>query len=186
MTKKISLEVREMITEDIKHFVAYWVESSDGFLEGMGVDVSKRPTREQLEKLVADQLGISMKSRKTYFLTWLVNNKPIGCSNVNQIEFGKQAFIHLHVWLKNYRKKGFGSELLKKSLPYIFENLKLQELYCEPYSLNIGPNKTVEKIGFEFVKKYITIPGASNFEQEVNQWRLTRKKYEEITQYSGI
>ena len=39
----------------------------------------------------------------------------------------------------------------------------------------------MEKIGFEFIKQYVTIPGASNFEQVVNQWCLSRVKYKEIT-----
>jgi hypothetical protein len=40
------------------------------------------------------------------------------------------------------------------------------------------------QIGFEFVKQYLTIPGASNFEQLVNQWELSRNKFEEITHHN--
>jgi hypothetical protein len=45
-------------------------------------------------------------------------------------------------------------------------------LYCEPYALNPAPNKTLEKLGFKFLKTYTTIPGWINFEQEVNLWEL--------------
>lgn len=173
-----------MVKDDIEHFVKYWLESSTEHLEGMGVDIMKRPTKEQIEKLITDQLGVPMKNRKSYFLTWLVNNKPIGCSNVNQIEYGNKAFMHVHLWQTENRQRGIGTVFIKKSLPYFFENLNLKELFCEPYSLNPAPNKIIEKIGFEFIKKYLTIPGASNFEQNVNQWKLTRKKYEEITHHN--
>lgn len=186
MSENTSLLVREMVKDDISHFANYWLESSTDHLEGMGIDITKRPTREQIQKLITDQLGIPMRNRKSYFLTWLVNNIPIGCSNVNQIEYGKQAFMHVHIWQSENRQKGIGTEFIKKSLPYFFENLKLQLLFCEPYSLNPAPNKTVEKIGFEFVKQHLTIPGASNFEQLVNQWKLTRKKYVEITSHNSI
>lgn len=184
MNENKSLIIREMVKDDIEHFVKYWLESSTEHLEGMGVDIMKRPTKEQIEKLITDQLGVPMKNRKSYFLTWLVNNKPIGCSNVNQIEYGNKAFMHLHLWQTENRQRGIGTVFIKKSLPYFFENLNLKELFCEPYSLNPAPNKLVEKIGFEFIKKYLTIPGASNFEQNVNQWKLTRKKYEEITHHN--
>lgn len=180
MVKDMSLIVREMVKDDIEYFVKYWLDSSTDHLEGMGVDITKRPTRKQIEKLVNDQLEVPIKCRKSYFLTWLINNNPVGCSNVNQIQYGKQAFMHIHLWQTNNRGRGMGTEFIKKSLHYFFENLNLQELFCEPYSLNPAPNKAVEKVGFEFVKQYLTIPGASNFEQIVNQWKITRKKYEEV------
>lgn len=165
---------------DIEHFVQYWLNASDQYLLDLGVDLKKRPTREQIEQLVNDQIGVAMEKRKAYFLTWLYDNKPIGCSNVNQIEYGKKAFMHLHIWDYKNKKKGAGATLIKKSLPFYFKNLKLQELYCEPYALNPAPNKVMEKIGFTFIKQYRIVPGASNFEQMVNQWKLTRADYESI------
>lgn len=180
MTEKKSLQVREMVPDDIGYYVTYWIESSDKHMHSMGVDIAKRPTRKQLESFINDQLRLPIKKRTSYFLIWLVNNNPIGYSNVNQIEFGKKAYMHLHLWHTENRQKGIGTEFVKKSLPFFFGNLKLQQLFCEPYSLNIAPNKTVEKVGFEFVKQHLTIPGASNFEQLVNQWMLTKKKYEEL------
>lgn len=81
--------------------------------------------------------------------------------------------MHLHLWNTNTRQKGIGTKLVKKSLPFFFNNLKLQTLYCEPYVLNIAPNKTLEKVGFKFDKKYITTPGSINFEQEVNRWFMS-------------
>ena len=59
------------------------------------------------------------------------------------------------------------------TLPFFFENFKLKKLYCEPYALNAAPNKTLTKAGFNFVKKYSTIPGSISFEQEVNQWEMS-------------
>ena len=75
------------------------------------------------------------------------------------------------------RRKGIGLELLKMSIPYYFKQLNLKELICEPFADNPAPNKTLGKIGFEFIKKYRTVPGSLNFEQEVNQWRLTKEDY---------
>jgi len=184
MNKYSALKIRELTQEDVEYFVNYWLDSSPEFLAGMGVDIKKKPNKKQLVDLLSSQIEIPMENRKSYFLTWLINDKPIGCSNVNQIVFGKQAFMHLHLYQKDNRQKGIGTEFVKKSLPFYFENLNLQQLFCEPYSLNIAPNKTVEKIGFEFVKQHLTIPGASNFEQLVNQWKLTRKKYKEITHHN--
>lgn len=107
-----------------------------------------------------------------------MDGQAIGHTNVNAIEFGQQAKMHLHLWQSGYRKQNMGTKLVRLSLPFYFERLQLQTLLCEPYALNPAPNKTLKKVGFEFIKKYRTIPGSINFEQEVNQWALTRAQYE--------
>ena len=43
--------------------------------------------------------------------------------------------------------------------------------------MNPAPNKTLARVGFEFVKEYVTVPGSINFEQPVNRWEMTREKY---------
>lgn len=48
------------------------------------------------------------------------------------------------------------------------KNLSVRELTkadCEPYALNPVSNKTVEKVGFTFIKQHISAPGSLNFEQ---------------------
>jgi len=88
--------------------------------------------------------------------------------------------MHLHLWHSTQRQKGLGAELVKLTLPYYFNKLKLKKLYSEPYALNPAPNKTFEKLGFELMKEYITIPGYLNFQQPVKQWLLTRERFNEL------
>jgi hypothetical protein len=63
------------------------------------------------------------------------------------------------------------------TLPYYFHNFKLRILYCEPSALNPGPNRTLKKSGFDFIKSYDTTPGWINFYQTVNRWAMTREKF---------
>jgi ribosomal-protein-alanine N-acetyltransferase len=88
--------------------------------------------------------------------------------------------MHLHLWNNASRKKGNGTAFVKLTLPYYFENLQLKKLCCEPYALNTAPNKTLKKVGFTFIKKYTTIPGILNFEQEVNLWEMTKEQFEKL------
>jgi len=85
--------------------------------------------------------------------------------------------MHLHLWNKDVRKKGYGTRFVKLSLPYFFGNYQLKKLFCEPYALNPAPNKTLEKAGFEFIKEYTTIPGFINFEQPVCLWEMRFEKF---------
>jgi RimJ/RimL family protein N-acetyltransferase len=169
--------VREIQKRDIELITGYWLNAEPAFLTGMGVDLNKMPSMEEWITILSEQLGLPYSQKKSYCIIWLVDNKAIGHCNVNKIKFGEEAYMHLHVWNRAFRKKGMGTELVKMSLSYFFENLELKTIYSEPYALNPAPNKVLAKAGFTFVREYITIPGFLNFEQPVNLWELTFKQY---------
>lgn len=172
------ISAREIKIIDIELLADYWFKSDSDFFKKMGADKGKLPTRLRMEQMLAEQISLPMKNKNSYALIWELNGKQIGHSNVNNIIYGNKATMHLHLWKSNNRRKGTGTELVKKSLPFYFKNLKLKTLICEPYALNLAPNKTLEKVGFEFIKRYITVPGSLNFEQEVNRWELTKENFE--------
>lgn len=176
----MEIKVREIEERDINLISDYWLKSDSDFLVGMGVDLEKLPKAEFFTKMLMHQISLPNGEKKSYALIWELDGIQIGHSNVNAIEFGKQAKMHLHLWKNDSRKKGMGTALVKKSLPLFFENLQLKKIICEPYALNPAPNKTLQKVGFDFIKKYRTIPGSINFEQEVNQWELTKEKFENL------
>lgn len=175
-----TLSVRELQDFDIDLIVNYWINSDKSFLIKMGVDLNKLPSSTELTQMLKAQLSLPVKEKRSYCIIWCLNEKPIGHSNTNPTKFGEKANMHLHLWNSDNRIKGLGTELLKMTLPLFFENLKLKKLYCEPYALNPAPNKTLEKIGFDFIKEYITIPGSLNFEQPVKKWELTIEKYKKL------
>jgi RimJ/RimL family protein N-acetyltransferase len=63
--------------------------------------------------------------------------------------------------------------LVKMTIPWFFEKMKLQKLYCEPYALNPAPSKVLERAGFTFVKEHVCTPGSINFEQRVKRWEMS-------------
>ena len=174
------LHVREIEKRDVDLITDYWLTSDHDFLKSLGVDVAKLPSREGLQNMLNTQINTPLSEKSSYALIWEIDGKQVGHSNVNIIEFANEAKMHLHLWYPNYRNQGMGSQLVKMSIPFYFDKLKLQNLWCEPYALNPAPNKTLEKIGFIFVKKHRTIPGSINFEQEVNTWKMTRTDYLEL------
>lgn len=176
------LSVREIKHTDIELLTDYWYGASAEFLKGMGADIGKLPSRDQMMAMLSKQIELPLDQKQSYALIWECDSKPVGHSNVNNIEFGKTATMHLHLWQSTYRKKGMGAELLRKSLPFYFEKLALETLICEPYALNPAPNKTLEKVGFSFVKRYQTVPGSINFMQEVNRWEITKQRYQPLAQ----
>jgi RimJ/RimL family protein N-acetyltransferase len=174
------LSVREIQEGDIELIINYWLNADQTFLENMGVDVSKMPTREVWQEMLRQQLLESYPEKKSYCIVWQVNGKAVGHSNVNKIIFGQEAFMHLHLWKNELRKSGLGTSLVKMTLPYYFNHLNLKMLYCEPYALNDAPNNTLKKVGFEFVKEHINIPGFLNFEQKTNLWKLSYENFKKL------
>ena len=174
------LSVREIILTDVGAIVNYWHQRNETFLAGMGVDIDKLPSKEELTQILSEHLNTPLEKRKSYCLIWELDSKPIGHCNTNPTLFGEEGYMHLHIWKEEIRKQGLGTAFVKLSLPWFFKNLQLKKLFCQPYALNDAPNKTLEKAGFECIKEYVTIPGFLNFEQPVKQWQFTREKFEQL------
>lgn len=177
----LNLSVRPITFADISLLINYWLTADEAFLKSMGADIKKVPAREHWEKMLHDQVNSPLEEKKSYCIIWLADNLPVGHSNASDIIFGKEAHMHLHLWNPEERQKGWGTAFVKKTLPFFFKDLHIRELYCEPYAVNLAPNKTLARVGFSFVKEYITVPGWLNFEQPVKQWKLGYDDFKKMT-----
>ena len=120
------------------------------------------------------------QEKEFYYIIWQIDDKPIGHSNINNITYGNNATMHLHIWESENRHAGIGTNLITQTISYYFKNFKLQKLICEPYAENPAPNKILGKIGFKFIKKYKTTPGWINFYQAVNRFELLRERFNKL------
>jgi len=169
-----------MTIDDVPHIVNYWQNASKEHLLKMGALIEKMPPKEKMTSFLIQQCQLPFDKKESYCTIWLLDGIPVGHCNVNSILLASQATMHLHVWKPIGRNKGYGAQFVKMSLEYFFRDLKLQKVMCEPYALNEAPNRTLEKVGFTFVREYTTIPGSLNFEQSVKQWSLLRTEFMEI------
>ena len=166
-----------MSQDEVQLIINYFLQSGHQFLIEMGVDPEKLPSEDKWINLLLDNFNRPINQKEYYHLIWDLNGSPVGHSNINKIVFGREAYMHLHLWYPGLRNRGFGTSYIQKSISIYFEKFNLQTLYCEPYALNLAPNKTLENVGFKFVKKYETTPGWINFYQPVNQWILTKDSW---------
>ncbi len=176
----MNLSVREMKESDIAMVVDYFVSADAEYLRGMGADKSKLMNRKEWIEMLRGELNLPMKKKKFYYMIWEVDGKPLGHSNINEIEYGTVATVHLHLWSNKKRKKGMGLHLLRATIPHYFEKFELKKLICQPYSLNPAPNRIIKKIGFEFVREYETIPGWINFRQTVKRYEMTKERFQKL------
>jgi len=167
-----------MQLDDIEKVVDYFVKADTEFLKGMGADKNKIPKRQDWIDKLRLEYNKPYDQKAFYYIIWLINDEPVGHSNVDKIIFGDIATMHLHMWKSDKRKSGLGIAFLRLSIPYYFNDLALKKIICEPYAKNIAPNKTVKKLGFQFIRTYTTIPGWLNFSQPVHRYELSRTQYE--------
>ena len=174
------LSVRQIKAEDFEKIIDYFLEADKSFLLGMGVDSSKLTSKKKWLGILCEEYQKSIEKKSSFYVVWILDNEPVGHSNINNIVYGEEAHMHLHLWKPCARKKGIGLEFIKMSIPHYFGNFKLKKLYCEPYALNPSPNKILRKLGFDFIKEYDTTPGWINFYQPVNKWCMDSEKYKSL------
>ena len=166
-----AIEVRPFAGQvEYEQMVDYFLSADDEFLRGMGAARSKLPSREDWISSVLRDHDRPNHQKERAYLAWVYDGVAIGHSSINKIQVGEEAFIHLHVWLRARRQGGLGTRFFRLSADRFAEDFALQRLYCEAYAENPAPNRLLEKSGFRFVKRYRTIPGPINFEQDVNRY----------------
>lgn len=170
----MKLNVREMRSSDIPTIVSYFLDSDEDYLYHMGVDTSKLPGREEWIKLLEKEIDLPAREKSFYYLIWEIDGASSGHCNINQIQFGQEAYMHLHVWSANLRQQGLGTQLVQMCVPIFFEKFQLKELFCAPNANNAGPNKTLLKAGFQYVDQLHVIPGWINYLQHINRYVIRR------------
>ena len=150
--------------------VDYFLDADDGFLQSMGVARSKLPSREDWISSVLRDHDRPNQAKERAYLAWIYDGVAVGHSSINKIDYGEAAFIHLHLWSRLHRQAGLGTTFFRLSAERFAQEFSLKRLYCEPFADNAGPNRVLLKSEFRFIKRYRTIPGPMNFEQDVNQY----------------
>ena len=170
----MALAVREMMGSEVDLVIDYFQSATPEHLEILGVDPTRLPPAENWRERMRRQCDLPIEQRSMVAVIWLSEDRPIGFSTSDKIQYGEQANMHLHVTEPERRQQGIGAECVRRSVDIYFERLKLKRLFCEPNAFNVAPNRTLQKAGFKYLKTCMTVPGPLNFHQAVNRWVIER------------
>jgi RimJ/RimL family protein N-acetyltransferase len=170
--------IRPLKLDEAHLVINYFLKADHQFLNSLGVDPEKLPAYDEWHRVFEQDFGRPLENRRFFYVLWEIDGQPVGHSNISDIVYGQEAYMHLHVWHPAKRKQGNGSYFVRESIKTYFRTFNLQTLFCQPYSLNPAPNKTLAKVEFEFLGTYEITPGWINFQQSINKWRLTRDQVE--------
>jgi RimJ/RimL family protein N-acetyltransferase len=174
------LNVREINETDIAPIVAYWTEAPEAYLKGMGIDTSDLSRFDGMPAGMTAELEAAYPEKKTLHLVAELDGEAIGHTYVNDVRFGEVASIHLHLWRNAEKGQGLGSRMVALALPVFFEKLELKKIICEAAAKNPAPNRTMARLGFTFMKTYVTVPAGWNFELEVSRWEMSREQFADL------
>jgi len=170
----VTLTVREMATSEFDIVVDYFLGATSEYLETLGVDPSRLPSREGWRERFERESARPIEQRGWMIVAWLLDGQPVGFSSSDKITYGEQAHMHLHVTDAERRNQGVGAECVRRSADIYFERLKLKRLFCEPNAFNVAPNRALQKAGFKYLKTHMTVPGPLNYHQAVTRWMMER------------
>ncbi|OGT72324.1 MAG: GNAT family N-acetyltransferase [Gammaproteobacteria bacterium RIFCSPLOWO2_02_FULL_57_10] len=172
----MNLSVQEMLPQELELVIDYFHDATPEHLEMLGVDPTRLPSASVWRERYAMEYSRPVEQRAALVLIWKLDNAPIGFSSADKIKFGSHANMHLHILKSEDRRSGCGTACVVKSAQLYFAMLKLERLFCEPNAFNVGPNRTLQRAGFKYLKTHNTVPGPLNFHQAVTRWVLERDK----------
>jgi RimJ/RimL family protein N-acetyltransferase len=175
MNKVTAIRIaRPMQLSETHLVIDYFLNATPEYLNGLGVDPTRVPDRSAWQARFEQQFALPLEQRKIVLVLWELDGRPAGFSSSDKIRLGDEAYMHLHVLEPERRNKGNGAIFVRQTARLYFEMLNLKRLYCEPYALNVAPNRTLQKAGFKYVKTHETVPGPMNFHQPVTRWMIER------------
>ncbi len=166
--------VRPMRLDEVHFRGDYFTESSDEHLSVLGVDRSLLLPRNLWMRRYEQDFERPLSHREEYPLAWDLRGDLIGFSTAERIEFGVEAFMHLHIVDPQFRRLGYGSVLVRKSAELYFVDLGLQRLFSEPNAFNVASNRTLQRAGFRYQFSHEAAPTPINRLQITTRWALDR------------
>jgi RimJ/RimL family protein N-acetyltransferase len=98
------------------------------------------------------EFSLPLDKRLGFLVIWLLDDQAVGFSSCDKIVFAERANMHLHVAEPQRRHQGIGTECVRRSVEIYFQKPRLKSLFCEPNAFNVGPNRTLQKVGFKYLR----------------------------------
>jgi RimJ/RimL family protein N-acetyltransferase len=174
--------VRPMEIAEVDLRIDYFHDASDEYLTQLGVDRALLPSRDAWRARYEEDFARPPAERAAYHLVWVLDGRIVGSSSTDNIAFGEQAFMHLHIFEEPERRRGLGTEFVHLSAAEYFRTFELQRLFCQPNAFNVAPNRTLQRAGFRYVLTAEMQPGGINFPQPITRWVLERP---DLAEHSG-
>ena len=149
--------VRDLCNDDVPKILDYWFHSPPGFIESLGVDTSKMPTEEEMEKALHRKIHENqlLEFSKLNALAIVYKNQAIGFHSINPITEGEFGIFHAHIWSPEMRRRSVGLHSYPKACKVFMKRFNLQKILFKTPVQNIGAIRVKEKLGIRCIGEEI-------------------------------
>jgi RimJ/RimL family protein N-acetyltransferase len=180
-----TLTVRPLAAGDFSEFINYWLGLSQVEIARMGVAIDRMPSATEMRSDLETMLAATNSAVRTFVLTWCINGEPIGHSSLKEIVPGDFGSIHLHMWRRDLRGKGYSSRLFCLSAVDFYERFKLKRMICEPKADNPSPNRLLQRIGFPLISTRLGKSSELSVSCKLNRYDIAREIAEDYLYRHG-
>jgi RimJ/RimL family protein N-acetyltransferase len=174
MLTKSGILVREINEGDLPSQDAYFENATDEYLLRLGVNPDAiRGFKRDYSAFRAVQAP-PLHERKIYGFAFEKEGVLIGSSTLKEIQFGKSAEIHGHIYDETLRGTGLVSSFLPEFLKHVFDLFELEVLIAEPSAQNPAPNRLLQKLGLSIQRSYQSPAQGILLARTANRYELTR------------
>jgi len=166
----VDVSVRQMELAEAQLIIDYFHTATPEHLEFIGVDPTRLPDPGRWMDAYAAEYSRPIQERDSILVAWETNGELVGFSTADKIQFGHEAYMHLHILDAQHRRSGTGLRCLRETVRLYLDLLELDRLFCEPNAFNVAPNRTLQRAGFRYVMTHMTVPGRLNYHQPVTRW----------------
>ncbi|MBC7692839.1 MAG: GNAT family N-acetyltransferase [Methylotenera sp.] len=143
------ISVRDLSEQDVPLMLDYWYRSPPGFVERMGVDLSKLPTEAEMARGTLQNItdNCLLSTSKLHALAITCDGRTVGVHTLFPLIEGDHGIFHAHVWNPTFRNRGLGLRSYPKACQVFFERFDLKRILFKTPVQNIGAIRVKEKLG---------------------------------------
>lgn len=174
MKSRSQISIQDFSEVGIPLILNYWYGSPPGFLESLGVDVSKFPTQQEMKK------ALSSPATRERTLLISCDDQLIGFHTLTSVVIGDQGVFHAHIIDLANRRKGIGSVSYPLACEIFMERFQLQRIIFKTPVTNRGAIRVKEKLGIRAIGEDVASSSLLRDGTPLRVFELRRDELSEI------
>ncbi len=146
-----SVRLRPFTPSDIDLMCDYWYRSPTDFLRSLQLNPEKMLSEAELRERWRRHMDPMVRDRDRNAFGLVIEHQgmPVGCHTISDLQYGRDAIFHAHLWRPELRQKGLGSHTYPRACDYFMKRFALQKILFHTPTSNPGPNRLKRKLGLQ-------------------------------------
>ena len=149
--------LRDLTPADLAAIVDYWTLSPVEFLTGMGADLRRFGSAEDIRARFANTIRTGQRDQSRIALAITLDHGLVGYTLLNRYS-DDVNYSHWHIIVPDFRAKGLSTALYPYRIQAYFDLAPIAQLIHQTRTTNVGVNRMLDKFVPIAETKYIEAP----------------------------